>query len=60
MEFHQPLEEDGLSFEENYQNALQTAHQSLDAQNLRVADDVIRAVVKEESGLPVEVTLTQE
>lgn len=58
MEFHQPLEEDGLTFADNYHNALTTARDKLLSAHLNVADNIIEAVVKEESGLPVEVTTT--
>ncbi len=57
MEFHSPLEEDGLSFWDNYQNALKLAQRKLQKINLELSENVIKAVVKEESGLPVEVSL---
>ncbi|PID66275.1 MAG: hypothetical protein CR975_03875 [Gammaproteobacteria bacterium] len=56
MEFHSPLEEDGLSFLDNLHNALQTAHQKLDFQVEGLSEAVVEAVVKEESGLPVPVS----
>lgn len=56
MEFHSPLEEDGLSFTDNLTNALTTAHQKLDFQTEGLSEAIIEAVVKEESGLPVAVT----
>lgn len=59
MEFHQPLEEDGLSFMDNYNNAINTARENLASSHLSVANNIIEAVVKEESGLPVEVSTIQ-
>lgn len=56
LEFHSPLEEDGLSFDDNYRNALNTANKKLNLHNLGISNDVIKAVVKEESGLPVEIS----
>ncbi len=53
MEFHSPLEEDGLSYEDNLRNALATAHKKLNFQTERLSEETIAAVVKEESGLPV-------
>lgn len=55
MEFHSPLEEDGLSFFDNLNNALTTAHKKLDFQTEGLSEATIEAVVKEESGLPVAV-----
>lgn len=56
MEFHSPLEEDGLSFLDNLNNALMTAHQKLNFEVEGLSEATIEAIVKEESGLPVPVT----
>ncbi|MPV85412.1 L,D-transpeptidase family protein [Ostreibacterium oceani] len=56
MEFHSPLEEDGLTFDDNYRNAIQTANAKLDLFSIGVSESTIKAVVEEESGLPVQVT----
>lgn len=56
MEFHSPLEEDGLSFLDNLTNALSTAHQKLNFQDEGLSENIVEAVVREESGLPVQVT----
>ncbi len=56
MEFHSPLEEDGLSLLDNLTNALGTAHEKLDFQLEGLSEATIEAVVREESGLPVAVT----
>lgn len=55
MEFHSPLEEDGLTLLDNLTNALSTAHQKLNFQAEGLSEATIEAVVREESGLPVEV-----
>lgn len=55
MEFHSPLEEDGLSFLDNLTNALATAHQKLNFESEGLSEATVEALVKEESGLPVEV-----
>lgn len=59
MEFHSPLEEDGLSFLDNLSNALATAHNKLDFETEGLSENTVEAVVKEESGLPVPVTQQQ-
>ncbi len=56
MEFHSPLEEDGLSFLDNLTNALSTAHNKLNFQDEGLSEATVEAVVREESGLPVEVS----
>ncbi len=56
MEFHSPLEEDGLSFLDNLNNALITAHQKLNFQVEGLSEATVEAIVKEESGLPVPVS----
>lgn len=56
MEFHSPLEEDGLSFLDNLTNALITAHDKLNFEAEGLSEATVEAVVKEESGLPVPVT----
>lgn len=56
MEFHSPLEEDGLTFQDNLNNALKTAHKKLDFQTEGLSEATVEALVKEESGLPVAVT----
>ncbi len=56
MEFHSPLEEDGLTPEQNLANALSLAHKKLDFDTEGLSEGVIEAVVREESGLPVPVT----
>ncbi len=53
MEFHSPLEEDGLSYEDNLRNALATAHKQLDFQTEGLSEATVAAIVREESGLPV-------
>lgn len=55
MEFHSPLEEDNLSFADNLTNALTLAHKKLDFQVEGLSEATIEAVVKEESGFPVQV-----
>ncbi len=57
MEFHSPLDEDNLSFEDNFQNALRLAEKKLKIHNNALSENTIKAVVQEESGFPVEVTL---
>lgn len=56
MEFHSPLEEDGLSFMDNLTNALTTAHEQLNFEIEGLSETTIEAIVKEESGLPVPIT----
>ncbi len=56
MEFHSPLEEDGLTLFDNLHNALETAHKKLDFQVEGLSETTVEAIVKEESGLPVAVT----
>lgn len=56
MEFHSPLEEDGLTLLDNLTNALATAHQKLDFKNEGLSESIVEAVVREESGLPVVVS----
>lgn len=56
LEFHQPLAEYRQSLAENIANARQTVHAKVASRGLKVADALIDAVVKEETGLPVEVT----
>ena len=58
MEFHSPLEEDGLSFEDNLANAIAAAHTKLDFKAEGLSESTIAMVVKEESGLPVEVAVS--
>lgn len=53
MEFHSPLEEDGLTYEDNLSNALATAHKQLNFQSEGLSEETVAAVVREESGLPV-------
>lgn len=53
MEFHSPLEEDGLSYEDNLRNALETAHKKLNFQTEGLSEETVAAIVREESGLPV-------
>lgn len=55
MEFHSPLEEDGLTLLDNLTNALITAHQKLNFQAEGLSESTVEAVVREESGLPVAV-----
>lgn len=55
MEFHSPLEEDNLSFSDNLNNALTLAHKKLDFQSEGLSEATVEAVVKEESGFPVQV-----
>lgn len=56
MEFHSPLEEDNLTLLDNLANALATAHQKLNFQDEGLSEATVEAVVREESGLPVEVS----
>lgn len=56
MEFHSPLEEDGLTLQDNLNNALTLAHQKLDFSKEHLSEATVEAVVREESGLPVEVS----
>lgn len=56
MEFHSPLEEDGLSYLDNLANALSTAHKKLNFATEGLSEATVEAIVKEESGLPVQVT----
>lgn len=58
MEFHQPLEEDGLTFLDNLSNALITIHEKLNFEQEGLSEATIKALVHEASGLPVEVTKT--
>ncbi|MGY0399130.1 MAG: L,D-transpeptidase family protein [Ostreibacterium sp.] len=55
MEFHPPLEEDGLSYLDNLTNALATAHKKLNFQTEGLSERTVETVVKEASGLPVHV-----
>ncbi len=56
MEFHSPLEEDGLTLLDNLTNALGTAHEKLNFKNEGLSEATINALVREASGLPVPVT----
>ncbi|PIE40529.1 MAG: hypothetical protein CSA51_00280 [Gammaproteobacteria bacterium] len=56
MEFHSPLEEDGLTLLDNLTNALATAHKKLNFQDEGLSEATVEAVVREESGLPVAVS----
>ncbi|PIE46172.1 MAG: hypothetical protein CSA45_00410 [Gammaproteobacteria bacterium] len=60
MEFHSPLEEDGLSYMDNLTNALATAHNKLNFTTEGLSEQIVEAIVQEESGLPVEVTKSGE
>ena len=55
LEFHAPLGEDARTLEQNLSEARDTVHRSIAARGLQVADELIDAVVREESGMPVEV-----
>lgn len=55
MEFHSPLEEDGLTLLDNLTNALSTAHRQLNFADEGLSEATIEALVREESGLPVSV-----
>lgn len=55
MEFHSPLEEDNLNFYDNLNNALTLAHKKLDFQVEGLSEATVEAIVKEKSGLPVQV-----
>lgn len=56
MEFHSPLEEDGLTLLDNLGNALITAHEKLNFAFEGLSEATVEALVREESGLPVEVS----
>ncbi len=56
MEFHSPLEEDGLTLLDNLANAKATAHEKLNFALEGLSEATVEAVVREESGLPVEVS----
>lgn len=53
LEFHSPLEEDNLSFNDNLNNALAVAHKKLDFAVEGLSDATVEALIQEESGLPV-------
>lgn len=55
LEYHKPLEEYGVSPEEALAEARATVGRQTQGRGYRIADDVIQAVVREESGMPVEV-----
>lgn len=55
LEFHPPLEEFNVSLQESIYLARQSVYQQLAHSGYRVADELIDAVVREASGMPVEV-----
>ena len=55
LEFHAPLGEDARTLEQNIAEARETVHKSIASRGLQVSNDLIDAVVREETGLPVEV-----
>ncbi|UJF25095.1 L,D-transpeptidase family protein [Suttonella sp. R2A3] len=55
LEYHEPLEEYGISPEEALAQARKIVAEKTQGSNYHVADDVIQAVVREKSGMPVEV-----
>ncbi len=59
MEFHSPLEEDNLSILDNLHNALELAHKKLDFQAEGLSETTVEAIVKEESGIPIQVTIVK-
>ena len=55
LEFHSPLGEDARTLEQNISEARNTVQHSIASRGLQVSNDLIDAVVREETGLPVEV-----
>lgn len=55
LEYHNPLEEDGIPDDVALQRAREVVYQQASARGVTVADELIDAVVMEASGLPVEV-----
>ncbi len=45
MEFHSPLEEDGLTLEDNLKNALEIAHKKIDFNKMGLSEEIIRATL---------------
>jgi len=55
LEFHAPLGEDARTLEQNLAEARDTVQRSIESRGLKVENELIDAVVREESGMPVEV-----
>ena len=55
LQYHPPISEDRLSAQEAMQRALDLVNEKVAQKGLHVADELIRAVVREASGMPVAV-----
>lgn len=55
LEYHSPLEEDGIPEDVALQRARDTVYRAIGERGVHVAEELIDAVVMEASGLPVEV-----
>lgn len=55
LEYHPPLEEYNISEQQALQQAQQSVREQVQGKGYSVADELIRAVVEEASGMPVEV-----
>lgn len=55
LEYHPPLEEYNMSQEEALHQAKEIVREQVEGKGYRISDDLIRAVVEEASGMPVEV-----
>lgn len=55
LEYHSPLEEDGIPDDVALQRARDVVYKAVGERGYQVADELIDAVVREASGLPVEV-----